>query len=251
MTTPTAATILDLREAARPQVAEALRKSSDAPLYATAWQITSGIVPVDRPGELFVCVPDFLHYGRLLSTGQAGRLLQLPEAKLPLLAAGIRSGMHLAVNPRRLLAKEFWLVAECLMLYDVTLLGRRAPGATLMLHPYLTDFALAFQRLDFLARFARTARSNGRPWGLHTAQFAAAASALARLGESPSALIVHTGPDARDFDFLRDHVTQRTPLTGTRIIADSTSLPQDIAPSPALAAAGVAAQLILPRRDNR
>jgi hypothetical protein len=89
----------------------------------------------------------------------------------------------------------FWAAAVALTAAEVAQLPRGFNG-TVMLHPYITDLALALERYDLLDRLLRLLRSSGSRIGLHSNLGRLAGNALALMPTTPDVLSVlaTTGP---------------------------------------------------------
>lgn len=159
------------------------------PLVVTASQMAN-LHRYIRDRDVVAVVPDFLEYARLLSVGQVGQLLAKAGTRSNLARAVFAAASAVLRRPTFSAASDFWLVAEALLRFDLALL--RMFHGVIVLHPYLTDFAVCLGKDDFIGRFARHA-ARWQYWGLWTYQLSPALSALARLGVSPNAIIFATG----------------------------------------------------------
>ncbi len=142
-----------------------------------------------RDRETIAVVPDFLEYARLLSVGQGRQLIARAGGLKSIWGAALRAAWSVARCPIRAATTDFWLVAEALLRFDLALL-RDFHGAV-VLHPYLTDFAVGLQCEKFMKLFFHLAR----PWqyvGVWTYQFPSTMSTLARLGLKPAAVVFST-----------------------------------------------------------
>lgn len=204
-----------------------LAAAGDEALASTVWQLPQ--LPASTSLS-FVVAPDFLNYARLLSTGQARAMLALAGGVSSVTKAALNVAPLILANPRRAVAQDFWLIAEALTRYDFALLPRGRATVS-CLHSYLTDFALVFDRADFVQRFAELARKRG-PWGLWTQQPALALSACARWGVAPDYLVVLLSSHAQDaLDALR--LARESKHFGrTKILTDLTNFPQSVQRDP-------------------
>jgi len=171
------ATFRDARQCSISELESLLLVSRDD-LVLAAPQVAS-CPRLIRDRQLVAVVPDFLEYARLLSVGQARAMLGRAGSWQNIMRAMFAAARAVAKQPGKALKTDFWLVAEALLRYDLALL-RDFHGAV-VLHPYLTDFAVALSQEWFLQLFFDLAKC----WharGIWTYQFPLAASALARLG---------------------------------------------------------------------
>lgn len=158
------------------------------PLVVSASQMAN-IHRSIRDRDVVAVVPDFLEYARLLSVGQVGQLLAKAGTRSKVARAIFAAACAVLRRPTPAAASDFWLVAEALLRFDLALL--RMFHGVIVLHPYLTDFAVSLGKDDFIVRFARYA-ARWQYWGLWTYQLPLALSALARLGISPNAIVFAT-----------------------------------------------------------
>src|SRR5207244_1172275 len=107
-------------------------------------------------------------------------------------ASAVLSAAALLPSERGL---TFWAAAVALTAAEVAQLPRRFQG-TVMLHPYLTDLAIALERYDQLDRMLRLLGSSGSRIGLHSNLGTLAGNALALIPTKPDVLSVlaTTGP---------------------------------------------------------
>lgn len=146
-----------------------------------------------RRGErLRVTVPDFLHQSRLLSNGRYHEVLgEMGPAGV---ARAVATALPLALVER---GPTFWVAASGLLGSALQAVPRDFSG-TLLLHGYLTDFALALRRLDMLDAMLATCRK-ARPRarvGIHSNMAAEAANALYLLQTSVDEVSILTSPGA-------------------------------------------------------
>lgn len=139
-----------------------------------------------RDRRLVAVVPDFLEYARLLSTHQFRDVAAKPGSLRNFFRACSACSRGILRKPLRLSPADFWLVAEMLLRFDLALLHEFF--GHVVLHPYLTDFAVGLGRDDFLVTFSRLCRP-WRYWGLWTNQLPMALSACARLALQPSLIV--------------------------------------------------------------
>jgi len=194
----------------------------------TAWQ-AARLTPAEARqlgAQAAVTVPDFLHYARLLNTGQAATLLGLSGSVTRVAWAALRAALVVAPRPHLAVGKDFWLVARALAAYDLALLPRGFCGAV-MLHPYLSDFAFAFERRDFVAWFLRAA-GKGRAAGVHTQQLPLALSCLARWGLRPGCCAFLCPPSGEGVAPALEAGRREEVFQACRFIGDLTSLPADL-----------------------
>ena len=110
-----------------------------------------------------------------------------------LLRAGLLGG-PMAVAQR---GATFWVAAAALLAADLEKLPRSFAG-TILVHPYLTDFALALRRLDMLERLlaaCHQARPRARV-GFHTNMAADAINALHLLDARVDEIAILSAPRA-------------------------------------------------------
>jgi predicted dehydrogenase/nucleoside-diphosphate-sugar epimerase len=143
------------------------------------------------PDCLWVTVPDFLGQTRLLSnkhyTGLARQL-------------GAMGVLGLLVGALGALPRErsvgFWVAAQGLLAGDLARIPATFRG-TLLLHPYLTDLALALgaaDRLEHLLGFMRARKRHARI-GVHSNLGLELANAVVGMNEPPQLLSVLTAAD--------------------------------------------------------
>ncbi len=194
----------------------------------TAWQVAGlGALVTNVPAErMLVTVPDFLHYGRLVNTGQAKSIAELPGNLGSVGLAGLKAGFSLAKRPLQAAQMDFWHFAEVLLHYDLGLLPSRYRGCVL-LHSHLMDFACVFGRQAFLERYFSSVGGN-RAVGVHTQQVPAALSALAQWGLQPSVLSYLAAPGDVAGERALQAATQAATLRGSKLIAEVESWPADL-----------------------
>jgi hypothetical protein len=192
----------------------------------TAWQAAS--LPAAQRESLapraLVTVPDFLNYARLLNTGQARAMLELPGSLVRSGLAGMLAGPAIAARPHRLLRGDFWLIAEALVRYDLALVPREL-RRNLLLHPYLADFAFAFGQRAFMERFFALA---GAGAGVHTQQLAACANCLARWNLRPASVAFLCPPGHEEIAATLAAMRGAAHFGSTRFLGDGTNLPADL-----------------------
>lgn len=215
----------DLRALAHGAFLAAAEEPGDG-VAITAWQ--AALLPAQLRsalvGRALVTVPDFLNYARLLNTGQARAMLELPGSLVRSGMAGMRAGPAIAVQPHRLLKGDFWLIAEALVRYDLALVPGAMRGG-LLLHPYLADFAFAFDQRAFMAKFFALAVGGA---GVHTQQLAACAGCLARWNLRPSAVSFLCPPGHEEIAATLASVRASAHFSGVRFLGDGTNLPADL-----------------------
>lgn len=201
----------------------------------TAWQLAAGAGGAGSP----VVVPDFLNYARLINTGQAGAMLRLPGG----LGRGLRavaSAMPAVLrSPLRAASKDFWLVSDALVRYDLALLPSSWRGPVI-LHPYLADFAFAFANRDFVRKFHGAAARRGQA-GCWTLQPRAALSCLSLWGIDPEVFVLFASPGLRQEALLLETAREGGVLAGAQVVADFSSVP-----GAGTGVSGLAAAVILP-----
>jgi predicted dehydrogenase len=139
-----------------------------------------------------VTVPDFLSQSRLLSNGRYLDVVRGMGLR-GILRAGLMVGTVVAAQ-RKL---TFWGAALGLLAADLEKLPPDYDG-TILIHPYLTDFALALRQYDMLERMLRASR-RVRPRarvGLHTNMAAEAAQALDLLAAPVDEVSALSAPNA-------------------------------------------------------
>jgi NADH dehydrogenase len=135
---------------------------------------------------LRVTVPSFLPKARLLSERRYMTVLKEMGAR-GLIAGGFRAASVLPSEH----GLTFWTAAIALIAAELAGLPRRFQG-TVMLHPYITDLAIALERYEQLDRLLRLLRSSGRRIGLHSNLGRFAGNALALIATTPDVLSVLT-----------------------------------------------------------
>ena len=215
----------DLRPLAPDAFRAAAEDATDG-VALTAWQaaLLPGRVRAALERRALVTVPDFLNYARLLNTGQARAMLELPGSLARSMLAGMRAGPAVAAQPRRLLKGDFWLIAEALVRYDLALVPGAMRGG-LLLHPYLADFAFAFGQRAFMTKFFALA---GGGAGVHTQQLAMCAGCLARWNLRPSAVSFLCPPGHEEIAATLASVRVSDHFRSTRFLGDGTNLPPDL-----------------------
>ncbi len=170
--------VLDLRDLSAPRVHEYLRRAPGEfrwNEYLLSSAQVKEVPPDWRSDErLRVTVPDFLTQSRLLSNGQYVEVLKQMRLKGTLAAA--RAATSILLSER---GPTFWVAAMGLLGAALRSVPAQFQG-TLLLHAYLTDFALALRRLDVLERMLATCRRL-RPHasvGFHTNMASEALNAL-------------------------------------------------------------------------
>lgn len=215
---------IDLREVPQGKLLEALAAGEQRPVLITAWQWTElRKHSVSSSRNIMVVVPDFLAYARQISTGQPAQIARMPQSiadvglsALSCVPTGIKKLSHLVKG-------DFWAGAEALLSYDLGLL--RGFSGTTLLHSNLTDFALLFNRRDFLQNFARRASKRGE-WGLVTQQVPSLLSACARWQLFPDCLIYPVGFSRSEADLVS--TAREQTFTNCRATIDLTQWPADL-----------------------
>ncbi|MCX7625797.1 MAG: hypothetical protein N2Z21_06260 [Candidatus Sumerlaeaceae bacterium] len=205
----------DLRRFSPPVLEDILLRSNDH-LVVSASQLANSHRHI-RDRDVVAVVPDFLEYARLLSVGQFGQLLAKAGTRYNLARALLAAACAALRHPTPAAGSDFWLVAQALLRFDLALL--RMFHGVVVLHPYLTDFALSLGRDDFLAHFAHQA-ARWQYWGVWTYQLPLALSALMRLGLSPSAVIFATAQRDIDSQFALAAARKNALFSSTHFLVD-------------------------------
>lgn len=195
-------------------------------LLLTAWQWVAWGSMGSRPGDsrLVVMVPDFLHYARLISTGRAKEIPQLPGSYVAVMKAGVRcvpTGMR---NLGGIARGDFWAGAEALLAYDMGLLA--GFSGEVVLHSNVADFAWVFEREEFLRRFKQTCGTRMLP-GVACQQLEKGLSACARWNFTPHRIIYSSGFDLQPLDEMRDRA-ERLSFVECKWTADRTQWPMEL-----------------------
>ena len=177
----------DMRDLAPADVAPMTKSDATESrgLALTSWQLARRSSPAGLP--LIVTVPDFLHYARLINTGQATSILRLPQSAIATFGGGIAAGSYLLPRISKMRKQNFWVGGQTLVTYDIGLI-RSSTDATVMLHQNLTDFALFFNRHDVLRTFLCKVRKRRMAAGFHTQQPARLVSLLTQHQLVPDAV---------------------------------------------------------------
>jgi hypothetical protein len=201
-----------------------LRQHPDSSML-TAWQLAT---LSERPAyeRTLVVVPDFLNYARLLNTGQAKSMLALSGSLLNGFRAGLSAAPALLKAPLRTVRMDFWLIAECLLRYDLALLPAGYGGA-ILLHSYLSDFGFVFDRRDFVERFF-TLAGNRCKAGVHTQQLPMALSCFSRWGIHPGLCAYLPSLDDRDGHASLEAARCHEQFRCCSFVADLSSYPGDL-----------------------
>lgn len=196
-------------------------------LAITAWQASaiSDLLRTFPSRQLLVTVPDFLHYGRLVNTGQAKTIARLPVNLLRSGLAGTRAGLTLASQPVKAAQQNFWHFAKVLLKYDLALLPSGYTGAVL-LHSHLMDFACVFGRRDFLDSFF-SAVGKTRQTGIHTQQIPSALTSLAQWNLRPEVFSYLAAPGDASGEAALEFASNKL-LHDVRLIAEIESWPADL-----------------------
>lgn len=126
-----------------------------------------------------VIVPNFLHYARLLSTGQFKSFLLSP-GRIGSIFKGLFSiGLRVLKNPLGAAKQDFWTVAQVLLSFDLSQIPSNFQG-TFLLHDSIGDFAWIFDRPEIIESLLQ--KYNHGNIGVITQQPFKASSLLARLG---------------------------------------------------------------------
>jgi hypothetical protein len=149
-------------------------------------------------------MPDFLYLARLLSTGEYWAVLKLMGWR-----GLLRAGLALPPVALRERGATFWVAAVGLLAAGLQSTGADFSG-TLLLHPYLTDFALSLRRLDLLdhmLKICRRMRAGGRV-GFHTNMPAEALNALWQLETRVDEVSVLSSPQAVNMETIFKEMRQ-------------------------------------------
>jgi len=214
---------VDLRDTPPGKLLDALKPLEQQRILITAWQWTE--LRKSGPGfqNITVVVPDFLTYARQISTGQPAQIARMPHSisDVGLSALGcVPTGIR---NLGQLAKGDFWAGAEALLTYDLGLL--RGFRGTTLLHSNLTDFALLFNRRDFLNSFARRASKRGE-WGFVTQQVPALLSACARWQLFPDRIIYPVGSTRPEYELIS--AARELTLKSSQCTIDLTQWPADL-----------------------
>lgn len=190
--------VLDLRELSATHVHAYLKDVSGISQWdeylLTPVQM-DGISVGWRSGErLRITVPDFLGQSRLLSAGRHGEVLK--QMGLGGIMRAAQAATPLLMSER---APTFWVAAMGLLGAGLQGVPTQFEG-TLLLHSYLTDFALSLKRLDMLEKLlvmCRKVRPRARV-GFHTNIATEALNALRMLNTPVDDVSVLTSPHALD-----------------------------------------------------
>ncbi|HTL11748.1 MAG TPA: hypothetical protein VL588_04635 [Bdellovibrionota bacterium] len=150
---------LDLRGATRDSINRSILSGDEPPfLILSAYQTQWIDLDVAESRHYVAVVPDYLHYARLLSTARFQEFLDLGGTRLESARALALAGLRSAPALLGLLRLEFWSVARLLLLHDISMLSGWFKGRV-VLHPYLTDLAVAAGRGEFLRDWLTLRRS--------------------------------------------------------------------------------------------
>jgi len=208
-----------------PRVAE-FEGNEQQGLVLTAWQAAAlgGKIRRGDTERVIITVPDFLHYGRLVNTGQAKKIAELSGSTTGAATAGIRAALSLASNPLKAATMNFWHFAEALMRFDLSQVPGSYRGPRL-LHSHLMDFAGVFGKEEFLRAFFSAA---GPRAGVHTQQVPAALTVLAQWNLKPSVFSYLAAPGDTAGEVALRAAFQTTHFRGGRLMAEVDSWPEDI-----------------------
>ncbi len=195
---------------------EAFLLGDKSPMVVSACQMAALRRRV-RDREVMAVVPDFLEYARLLSVGQAKALIERAGGLRSAWPAVLRAGVGILNRPAQLLKQDFWLVAEALLRFDLALLQDFC--GVIVLHPYLTDFAVSLGKASFLQQFFRLA-DNWCYAGVWTYQFPLTISALARCGLAPQAVIFASAPQNHHVQTALRQVRENPLFSDTHFLLD-------------------------------
>lgn len=178
--------LMDLRNKPVSEISCLLADPGDKTPMLAAWQVCA--LGKELPPDYVVVVPDFLKYARMLSTGQATKILKLPENNAAARRNAFGVVARASLSPLAVLRTDFWFAAKAMLRYDLAFLPKRFEGHVL-LHSYLADLAFAFDRADFIREFF--ALTKGLKAGIQTQQLQTAVSFMAAQGVRP-ALVTHS-----------------------------------------------------------
>ncbi len=212
--------ILDLRELSVEKTLAYLDQVTETSAWAgyllTPAQVRR-VSPCWVKGErLRVTVPDFLYLARLLSTREYQTVLKLMGWR-GLLSAGLAIPL-IALRERGL---TFWAAAVGLLAASLQSTVSEFAG-TLLLHPYLTDFALSLRRLDLLEhmlKICRQVRPRARI-GFQTNMAAEALNVLWRLETRVDEVSVLSSPGALKMEMIFKEMRQASGHTDFKITTE-------------------------------
>jgi NADH dehydrogenase len=193
---PAVKRVLDLRDLSTPRVHEYLQTERTESLWNEYLLNPDQVkgVPQDwrRDERLRVTVPDFLTQSRLLSNGRYIEVLK--QMRLKGFVSAAQAATSVLLSER---GPTFWVAAMGLLGAGLSSVPARFRG-TLLLHGYLSDFALALRRLDVLEQMLATCRRL-RPdarVGFHTNMAVEALNALHLLDVPVDEVSILTSPSS-------------------------------------------------------
>jgi predicted dehydrogenase/nucleoside-diphosphate-sugar epimerase len=202
--------ILDLRDLPASQVnefLEAVVNRADWDEYlVTPAQIKLLSSRWQRSQLVRVTVPDFLNQSRLLSNGHYGEVIK--QMGFGGVTAAFRVATPLLASER---SPNFWVAAMGLLAAGLYAVPPEFPG-TILLHGYLTDFALSLGKLDLLEKMLSTCRKI-RPQarvGFHSNMAAEASNTLRLLDVPVDEVSVLTSPNAAGMAATIESIRQVT-----------------------------------------
>lgn len=168
-----------------------------------------------------VVLPDFLHYGRLLGAGQALPLLRIlgGRATGSLGWQALRSVLH-----RR--GVTFWVAVESLLAADLAHVPRAFDG-TLLLHPFVTDLAVALDlasQLDRLLHLIATRRRRAQV-GVATSILPDTLAALVYARQPPAAVHFLSSPASPVLARTLAEYRKLEPFACCRFVAEVGAVP--------------------------
>ncbi|MCC7440475.1 MAG: hypothetical protein IT285_02515 [Bdellovibrionales bacterium] len=194
--------LLDLRGVSRTEINEAVlsdRPTAEGPGLAllSAYQTQWLDLDVAEARQYLAVVPDFVQYARLLSSGRFQEFLDLGGARFDSMRALVMAGLRSAPSALGLARLEFWAVARLLLLHDLSMLSGWFKGRA-VLHPYLTDLAVAAGAHEFLADWGtlKSASLLGCRRGIWTRHAPYTLSALAAGRVKAEVLLYRDAPGA-------------------------------------------------------
>jgi hypothetical protein len=142
--------------------------------------------------------------------------------------AGMSAGFSASYRPLSLARQEFWLIAECLLRYDLSLIPGNV-SVPVLLHSHLMDFAAFFDRERFVRLFFALCAKRGFASGIHTQQPGEALSCLGRWRLYPKYIACLAFPnDAFTASIMQDCVQDEGLLSGSTIVSEIDSWPHDL-----------------------
>lgn len=192
---PSPRRLLDLREvpleSVRRNISRLLSEATWSEVLLFPLQVRA-LPDLRRNNRLRATVPDFLNQSRLLSMGRVGDVLK--EMQVGGVLAAARSGASLLPSER---GPTFWVAAMGLLGAALHAVGSGFRG-TILVHNYLTDFALSLRRFDMLAAMLAKCRRScpAAKVGFHTNMASEMVDALRRVVAPIDHVSVLASPEA-------------------------------------------------------